>query len=307
MEIQGILPLHKPKAMTSHDCVAKLRRILKTRKIGHTGTLDPDVTGVLPICIGRATKVAQYMSDYAKTYEGEVTIGYSTTTEDFTGELLEKKKVETLFSRLEIEEVLQSFTGEITQTPPMYSAVKVNGKKLYEYARAGVEVARPERKVFIHDLTLLTNPVIVDGDKLKFSFRVHCSKGTYVRTLAVDIGKKLGYPAHMSALVRTASGPFKLEDCLSFEEIEEKVSLGELQGKLLKIEEALSFFVKITVDEITATQVMNGMVLPLPKGIDENKFTVYNGDGECIAIYIKHPTKVGLMKPEKILKNDVLG
>lgn len=111
----------------------------------------------------------------------------------------------------------------------------------------------------------------------------------------------------MSALVRTASGPFTLKDCLSFEEIEEKVSIGELQGKLLKIEDALSFFEKVTVDGITATQVMNGMVLPLPKGIDENKFSIYNGNGECIAIYIKHPTKLGLMKPEKILKNDVLG
>lgn len=307
MEFQGILPLHKPKGMTSHDCVAKLRRILRTRKIGHTGTLDPEVTGVLPICIGRATKVAQYMSDYSKTYEGEVTIGYSTTTEDFTGDVVDKKCVKSLFSRQEIEEVLQSFTGEIKQIPPMYSAVKVNGKKLYEYARAGIEVERPERLVFIHELALLTEPKIVDGDKLKFSFRAHCSKGTYIRTLAVDIGKKLGFPAHMSALIRTASGPFTLEDCLTFEEIENAVATEGLQGKLLKLEDALSFLGKIVVDEATAAKVMNGMVLPVPKELDDNRFTVYNEEGECIAIYIKHPTKAGLMKPEKILKNDVLG
>ncbi len=307
MELQGILPLHKPKGMTSHDCVAKLRRILKTKKIGHTGTLDPEVTGVLPICIGRATKVAEYMSDYSKTYIGEVTIGFSTTTEDFTGELVEKKTVDKLFSRQEIEEVLQLFTGEITQIPPMYSAVKVNGKRLYEYARAGKEVERPKRQVVIHQLTLLTDPEWIEDDKVKFSFQVHCSKGTYVRTLAVDIGKKLGYPAHMSSLIRTASGPFKLEDCLTFEEIEVKVEVGQLQTELLKLEDAISYFPKVVVDKQTEVKVMNGMVLPIREGIETDRFTVYNQDDECLAIYIKHPTKAGLMKPEKILKNDVLG
>ncbi|OIJ13120.1 tRNA pseudouridine(55) synthase TruB [Anaerobacillus alkalilacustris] len=304
MELQGILALHKPKGMTSHDCVAKLRRILKTRKIGHTGTLDPEVTGVLPICIGRATKVAQYMSDYSKTYEGEVTIGFSTTTEDFTGEKLEEKVVERLFSCQEINEVLQSFTGEIEQIPPMYSAVKVKGKKLYEYAREGKTVERPVRHVNIHELTLLTEPLLIDGNKVKFSFRVHCSKGTYVRTLAVDIGKKLGYPAHMSALVRTASGPFQLEHCLTFEEIENKFTNNELQASLLKIDDALSFLKRIVINDATALKVMNGMVLPIPIEIDENRFTIYNKNGECLAIYIKHPTKQGLMKPEKVLKND---
>ncbi|OIJ17880.1 tRNA pseudouridine(55) synthase TruB [Anaerobacillus alkalidiazotrophicus] len=304
MELQGILPLHKPKGMTSHDCVAKLRRILKTRKIGHTGTLDPEVTGVLPICIGRATKVAQYMSDYSKTYEGEVTIGFSTTTEDFTGEKLEEKVVERLFSCQEINEVLQSFTGEIEQIPPMYSAVKVKGKKLYEYAREGKTVERPVRHVNIHELTLLTEPLLIDGNKVKFSFRVHCSKGTYVRTLAVDIGKKLGYPAHMSALVRTVSGPFQLEHCLTFEEIENKFTNNELQASLLKIDDALSFLKRIVVNDATALKVMNGMVLPTPLEIDENRFTIYNKNEECLAIYIKHPTKQGLMKPEKVLKND---
>ncbi|RXI97964.1 tRNA pseudouridine(55) synthase TruB [Anaerobacillus alkaliphilus] len=307
MELQGILPLHKPKGMTSHDCVAKLRRILKTKKIGHTGTLDPEVTGVLPICIGRATKVAQYMSDYSKTYIGEVTIGFSTTTEDFTGELLEKKAVAKLFSRQEIEEVLQLFTGTITQIPPMYSAVKIKGKKLYEYARAGIEVERPERHVVIHQLELLTEPELLEGDQVRFSFQVHCSKGTYVRTLAVDIGKKLGYPAHMSSLIRTASGPFKLEECLTFEEVELKAESGELQGELLKLEDAIAYFPKILIDKEIESKVMNGMVLPLNVDLEADRFTIYNQDGDCLAIYMKHPTKAGLMKPEKILKNDVLG
>lgn len=304
MEFQGILPLHKPKKMTSHDCVAKLRKILKTKKIGHTGTLDPEVTGVLPICIGRATKVAEYMSNYSKTYEGEATIGFSTTTEDFTGEVLETKSIKTFISRQEIETVLKSFRGEIEQTPPMYSAVKVKGKKLYEYAREGKTIERPKRLVIIHELILLSDPIVVDEDKIKFSFRVHCSKGTYVRTLAVDIGEKLGYPAHMSALVRTSSGPFTLADCLTFEEVELKMENGELQDSLLKINEALAFLDRIIVDETDAFKVVNGSVLPLPDGIEANRFTVYNQAGDCLAIYIKHPTKEGLMKPEKILKID---
>ncbi|WNF35416.1 tRNA pseudouridine(55) synthase TruB [Bacillaceae bacterium IKA-2] len=302
MELQGILPLHKPKKMTSHDCVAKLRKILKTKKIGHTGTLDPEVTGVLPICIGRATKVAEYMSNYSKTYEGEATIGFSTTTEDFTGEVLERKPIKTFFSRQDIETVLNSFIGEIEQTPPMYSAVKIKGKKLYEYAREGKTIERPKRLVIIHELILLSDPIVVDEDKIKFSFRVHCSKGTYVRTLAVDIGEKLGYPAHMSALVRTSSGPFTLADCLTFEEIEFKMENGELQDSLLKTDEALAFLDRIVVDETDAFKVVNGSVLPLPDGLEANRFTIYNQIGDCLAIYIKHPTKEGLMKPEKILK-----
>lgn len=233
MDLNGILPLYKPAGMTSHDCVAKIRKILKMKKVGHTGTLDPEVTGVLPICIGRATKVAQYMSDYSKTYEGEVTLGFSTTTEDFTGEVVKTKKVEVRISMEELEKVIAKFTGEIEQIPPMYSAVKVNGKKLYEYARAGQQVERPRRKIEVYHLTILGEPIYAN-DMFSFSFRVNCSKGTYVRTLAVDIGQALGYPAHMSALTRTASGPFVKEDCLTFEKIEQLVAEGNISSFLLK-------------------------------------------------------------------------
>lgn len=300
MELQGILPLLKPKGMTSHDCVARLRRILKTRKVGHTGTLDPEVTGVLPICIGRATKVAEYMSDYSKTYEGEVTIGTSTTTEDFTGEVVEKKVIEQPLTVAQIEEVLNHFTGKIEQIPPMYSAVKIKGKKLYEYAREGKIIDRPKREVVIYKLERTSEPMYIDNEKIVFLFRVHCSKGTYVRTLAVDIGKKLGFPAHMSALVRTASGPFKQENCLTFEEIERLQENNEVQAALLPIEAALAFLPKLTVTDEVALKVLNGAVLPL--AIDENRFTVYNKNGELLAIYQKHPTKEGFMKPEKIIK-----
>ncbi|MDP4107873.1 MAG: tRNA pseudouridine(55) synthase TruB, partial [Bacillota bacterium] len=153
--MEGILPLFKPAGLTSHDCIFKLRKILKTKKVGHTGTLDPDVTGVLPVCIGRATKVAEYVTDAGKAYEGEVTIGFSTTTEDASGEVVEKKTIDRVITREEIEAVFSSLTGEIEQTPPMYSAVKVNGTRLYEYARKGIEVERPTRKVRIYSIELL--------------------------------------------------------------------------------------------------------------------------------------------------------
>ena len=168
--MEGIIPLFKPKGMTSHDCVFKLRKILKTKKVGHTGTLDPDVSGVLPICIGRATKVAEFITDAGKAYEGEVTLGYSTHTEDASGEIVEEKKVDRIITKDEIEKVFHDFTGTITQTPPMFSAVKVNGKRLYEYARQGMIVERPTRTVNIYSIELLDDRLQFAGRKRYFSF-----------------------------------------------------------------------------------------------------------------------------------------
>src|SRR3954451_9514072 len=209
--MEGIIPLYKPKGMTSHDCVFKLRKILKMKRIGHTGTLDPDVTGVLPICIGKATKVAEYITDAGKAYEGEVTIGYSTSTEDASGEVIERKKVDRIILSSEIMQIFQKLTGTITQTPPMYSAVKVNGKRLYEYARQGIEIERPTRLVTIYSIELL-DEILNNGETTSFRFRVACSKGTYIRTLAVMIGDALGFPAHMSELSRIRSATFSLSD-----------------------------------------------------------------------------------------------
>ncbi|WP_088105134.1 tRNA pseudouridine(55) synthase TruB [Halalkalibacter urbisdiaboli] len=299
MQPSGILPLHKPVGMTSHDCVMKVRKLFQTKKVGHTGTLDPDVNGVLPICIGKATKVAQYMSDYPKTYEGEVTIGYSTTTEDKSGEVVERKAVITGWKENEIEELMESFVGEIEQIPPMYSAVKVNGKRLYEYARAGKEVERPKRRISIYSLTLL-GPIQKHEKTVSFRFRVHCSKGTYVRTLAVDLGKKLGFPAHMSDLTRVKSGPFSLDECIHLEELAE-MEIGQRGNQLLPLELAIAHIPTCIVDKETEAQIKNGSVLPQDKGLEEQRFTFYNEDGECLAIYQQHPTKSGLIKPEKML------
>ena len=155
--MDGVLLLDKPAGMTSHDCVNIVRKVLKTKKVGHTGTLDPSVTGVLPICVGRATKISQFLTANEKEYLGEVTIGFSTTTEDADGELVEEKRVDRTITKEEVEAALKSMLGSSIQVPPMYSAVKVNGKKLYEYARAGLEVERPRREVTIYELELLGN------------------------------------------------------------------------------------------------------------------------------------------------------
>lgn len=300
--INGILPLLKDVGMTSHDCVHALRKILHFRKIGHTGTLDPDVTGVLPICLGNATKVVQYMNDYPKTYVAEVTLGFSTTTEDRSGEKHEEKLVDRDITIEQLLDVLKQFTGTINQTPPMYSAVKVNGKRLYEYARAGIQVERPTREAVIYNIDLLSEKVTVNNGLASFKIKVKCGKGTYIRTLAVDIGKALGYPAHMSHLVRTASGPFTIDDCISLEQVNAFFENNQLNEHLYPLEKALSLMPKYNVDLETEKRILNGAVLPFPEIMAENRFSVYNELGQSIAIYIRHPNKPHLMKPEKLLK-----
>ncbi|PLT34169.1 tRNA pseudouridine(55) synthase TruB [Bacillus sp. V5-8f] len=305
--MEGILPLWKPKGMTSHDCVFKLRKILKTKKVGHTGTLDPDVTGVLPICIGRATKIAEYITDAGKAYEGEVTIGFSTTTEDAGGEKVEEQPVSGTIPRERILQVLTSLSGEIQQTPPMYSAVKVNGKKLYEYARAGIAVERPTRTVTIYELTLLDDREEFSGPTVSFRFRVSCSKGTYIRTLAVMIGERLGYPAHMSNLVRIQSAGFTREDCKTFEEVEEMAALERKEDLLLPLERGLIHLPKYQINDTVAKKVKNGAVLeqpadlPITKG---NPFVMVDNRQKALAIYSIHPNKPNLVKPIKVLAQD---
>ncbi len=301
--LEGILPLWKPKGMTSHDCVFKLRKLLKTKKIGHTGTLDPDVDGVLPICVGRATKVAEYLTEAEKAYEGEVTLGIATTTEDASGDVIDKKEITGQIMRNEIDDVLMKFHGTIVQIPPMFSAVKVNGKRLYEYARSGQEVERPKRKVQIYEIKILDEFDFLDQSNPSFRFYVRASKGTYIRTLAVDIGKELGYPAHMSKLTRVASGNFTKNDCLTFEEIAEKLENDNLQ--LYPLERALLHLTKFEINEKLERKVQNGQILPIPDGYGEMKrLALYNSKNECIAIYVPHPTISGMMKPEKVLKID---
>ncbi|MBT2725912.1 tRNA pseudouridine(55) synthase TruB [Bacillus sp. ISL-75] len=304
--MEGILPLYKPAGLTSHDCVFRLRKILKTKKVGHTGTLDPDVTGVLPICIGKATKVAEYITDAGKSYEGEVTIGFSTTTEDASGEIVEQKPVDRTIRREEILQVFHSITGEIEQTPPMFSAVKVGGVRLYEYARKGIEVERPTRKVTIYSIELLDDRDEFIGETVQFRFKVSCSKGTYIRTLAVMIGEILGFPAHMSFLQRVQSAAFSLEDCLTFDEIEKHMEAGTISSVLRPLETALSHLPKLLINDKVAEKVKNGALLQMPEHLKTSNGPIVaeTADGLALAIYSKHPSKPDLFKPVKVLRND---
>ncbi|MCY9375676.1 tRNA pseudouridine(55) synthase TruB [Bacillus sp. T17B1] len=302
--VNGVLLLHKPVGMTSHDCVMKIRKLLKTKKVGHTGTLDPEVSGVLPICVGRATKIVEYLTEKSKTYDAEITLGFSTTTEDQTGETVETKPVNQDIDKAEVEKVLNSLKGKQEQIPPMYSAVKVNGKKLYEYARAGIEVERPKRMINIEDIALTTE-IKHNGETASFRFTVTCSKGTYVRTLAVMIGEKLGYPAHMSHLIRTASGDFSLDECFTFEDLEAQVQSGTVGEHTVPIERALNHLPKWIISDTLAKKVENGALLETPEQFSEmaseDRIAVFTESGSCLAIYFPHPAKKGLLKPAKVL------
>ncbi|WP_313891222.1 tRNA pseudouridine(55) synthase TruB [Psychrobacillus sp.] len=301
---EGILPLWKEKGMTSHDCVFKLRKILKMKRIGHTGTLDPSVEGVLPICLGQATKVSEYIMNEGKTYVATISIGTSTTTEDADGEIVEQDKTAKHFSREQILQTLAQLTGEITQTPPMYSAVKVNGKKLYEYARKGIEVERPSRIVTIYNLELLDESTSFSGEDITFSLEIKCGKGTYIRTLAVQIGELLGFPAHMSALVRTGSGSFTKSQCLTLSEVEEAKNKEQLDPSIYPIQYALESWPKIEITDDLEKSIGNGQVIPANPLLETNEKLVFTKNENPKAIYIKHPTKSGMMKPEKMFSTE---
>lgn len=296
----GILPLWKERGMTSHDCVFKIRKILHTKKVGHTGTLDPGVEGVLPICIGNATRLAEYLTDAGKVYEAIIEIGTSTTTEDAEGEVVEENATEKHITREQVLAVLKSLTGVISQTPPMFSAVKVNGHKLYEYARRGEVVERPTRQITIYSLDLMDDCQLYEGKTITFPIRIACSKGTYIRTLAVQIGGKLGYPAHMASLVRTKSGSFTKEDCVTLEQLQEKAEKQQLTDCIKPLEYALMDLPHIELSADIYKKIINGQVLPMHPSLEEHDKIVYMDNNKAVAVYVKHPEKKGLMKPEKM-------
>ena len=290
--MNGIINLKKEAGMTSHDAVFKLRKILGTKKIGHGGTLDPDVVGVLPIAVGKATRMVEFMQDEGKVYEGEITLGYSTTTEDASGELVAETPVLSPLDEKLVDEAIASLTGPIIQIPPMYSAVKVNGRKLYEYARAGQEVERPERQVTIYSFER-TSPISYEDRLARFTFRVKCSKGTYIRTLSVDLGEKLGYAAHMSHLTRTSAVGLNLEDALTLNEIEEKVQAGELDF-LHPLEIGTGDLVKVFLTPEQAEEVRYGRFIELEQ--TEKQLAAFEGE-KLLAILEK---RENLYKPRKV-------
>lgn len=264
----GILIIDKPEGITSHDVVAKCRRILKTKKIGHTGTLDPFATGVVVILVGKATRLAQFLDKDVKEYDAVVRLGFETDTGDRTGMPKDSEISDLTFEIKdeEIEAVLQDFRGEIMQTPPMYSAKKVEGKKLYELARKGIEIERKSVKINIYELELKEKFSIQHS---AFSIRVACSAGTYIRVLAEDIGKKLNIGAHLAELRRIRAGKFTLETALTLEELEQKVADGELKNHIVSMSEAISHLteIKLTPEEIA--KIKNG--IKLRKELEQTK------------------------------------
>jgi tRNA pseudouridine55 synthase len=298
--LHGILPVLKPKGWTSHDVVAFVRRLSKQKKVGHTGTLDPEVEGVLPLCLGKATRVAEYLQERPKRYRGSLVLGISTDTEDQTGQVLEKKAVSGV-SREQVEEVFRRLVGEIVQTPPMYSAVKVGGKKLYELARAGKEVERPVRRVTVYKLMLVD---MVPGEFPEIHFDVLCSKGTYIRTLCVDIGKALGFPAHMNRLVRTQSGPVSLEDCLTLSEVEALARSGDWSRGIMPMDACLGHLPAVVVAEEETGRVLDGMSL-VADACDLFRVgqivRVYSESGTFLALCRMDSN--GVFKPEKVFRD----
>ena len=289
--IHGVLNVYKEKGFTSHDVVAKLRGIAGQKKIGHTGTLDPDAEGVLPVCLGKATKLCDLLTDKDKTYEAVMLLGITTDTQDISGTVLEEKSTDGI-TREMTEEIIRGFIGDYDQVPPMYSALKVQGKKLYELARQGIEVERKARRVKILDIEILE----VDLPRVRMS--VTCSKGTYIRTLCDDIGQRLGCGACMEKLLRTRVERFKIEDSLKLSEIQELKDQGKLETILLSIDSMFPNLAKVTLDEATSCAVKNGNIF-YREGIcrvspDKNKFDdeenvlVYDDREHFVAIYQYH-------------------
>lgn len=294
--INGVINVYKEKGYTSHDVVARLRGILKQKKIGHTGTLDPEAEGVLPVCLGNGTKLCDMLTDKRKEYIAEFLFGVSTDTQDMTGTVLSKKEVD--ITEKEAEEAILSFLGEYDQIPPMYSACKVNGKRLYELAREGKEVERKSRRVMIYELEILS----MNLPEVKI--RVLCSKGTYIRTLCHDIGEKLGCGGAMKTLLRTRVERFSLAEAKKLSEIEALAKSGSICTAVTSVEEMFSQLPAIKVKDTFKGAVQNGNPLFLRQIVgktgwmDEEQVRVYC-DNKFYGIYAFQVMK-GSFKPVKM-------
>lgn len=294
--LDGIIPLYKERGMTSFDCVSRLRRILHTKKIGHSGTLDPNVDGVLPICVGQATKVVEFLMASGKQYVGELLVGEATTTQDLDGEVVAQKPVTAPIAEDAIRKAMQELTGDIVQIPPMYSAIKVNGKKLYEYARAGETVERPKRHVHIERFEMTASSYDEKNQQQRIRFVVDCSKGTYVRTLAYDLAKELGYPGVMSSLTRTKSGGFELDQTLSLTDIQDAMEAQIMNRYVYPMDYALQNYPHLELTEAQWKKVQNGGWL---SGLNTQEPEIaLTYQGEVKALY---QAKDQLYKPLKML------
>lgn len=282
--IHGVLNIKKEKGFTSHDVVAKLRGIVGQKKIGHTGTLDPDATGVLPVCLGKATKLCDMLTDKNKTYETVLLLGKTTDTQDVSGTVLAEGDC-TQFDETAVIECVESFVGDYMQVPPMYSALKVNGKKLYELARQGVEVERKARPVTIHQIRIL------EVDLPRVRMEVSCSKGTYIRTLCHDIGAKLGCGACMEELIRTKVSRFLIQDSYTLTQVQDLKEAGRLGEILVPIDQMFSEYQAVTIKKECASFVYNGNIFFQKHLVNkcivksDEQVRVYDEEGRFLAIY----------------------
>lgn len=309
--MDGIINVYKEAGFTSHDVVAKLRGILKQKKIGHTGTLDPAAIGVLPVCVGKATKVCELLTEKDKTYQAVCRLGMVTDTQDATGKVLEEHSIAGITEQ-KLRETVASFQGEIEQIPPMYSAIKVDGKKLYELAREGKTIERKPRKVNIMKIHI----VQIDLEEQTFVMEITCSKGTYIRTLCHDIGQKLGVGAIMQSLVRTRVAGFHIKDALTLAQIEDLVQENKLQEKMYAIEAIFSDYPKRKVLKKYSKNLANGNILKkdqledLPISLlaemwinqsewsvaHKDEYLIYDEEGNFKAIYRKRGDTFSVVK-----------
>ena len=277
--MDGVINIYKERGFTSHDVVAKLRGILRQKKIGHTGTLDPDAVGVLPVCLGKGTKICEFLSDEDKTYRAVLRLGVTTDTQDHTGKILRERSVDV--TEEQVREVIEEFEGKQMQLPPMYSALKVNGRKLYELAREGREVERKAREIYIYEIQILKIELPL------VEMKVTCSKGTYIRTLCHDIGEKLGCGGCMQELTRTRVGTFYLEDSLTLAQVESLALEGTLERKVIPVEEMFQGFLRICCPKSLDKCVHNGNpVLAADLGISfQGQIRLCDSRGVFIGIY----------------------
>ncbi len=290
--LDGIFNVYKEKGYTSHDVVARLRGIAGQKKVGHTGTLDPDAEGVLPVCLGKATKVCDVLTDKSKTYQAVLLLGRRTDTQDISGACLEERDTSGL-AKETVRRAVESFLGDYMQTPPMYSALKVDGKKLYELAREGKTVERKARKVQIHRIE------IRKMDLPRVWIEVECSKGTYIRTLCDDIGELLGVGGCMEELLRTRVGHFRIEDSVRLSELERYREEGTLEEHLIPVDSVFADCPRLDVPERLEPLLYNGNPLRLPEGEDGQLVRVYDSRGRFIALY-RYQQKKHIYKNEKM-------
>lgn len=286
MQINGVINVYKEKGYTSHDVVAKLRGILHQKKIGHTGTLDPDAEGVLPVCLGRGTKLCDVLADHDKEYEAVLLLGTVTDTQDITGTVIRTSPVSV--TEDEIRECILSFRGEQMQIPPMYSALKVGGKKLYEMAREGIEIERKPRPVHFYDIE------VMEMELPRVKIRVHCSKGTYIRTLCHDIGEKLGCGGCMEQLLRTRVERFELLGARKLSQIQVFADMGKIEDIVVPVDQMFEAFSGCKVKQEADRLVHNGNFFPISllekEDIVRNKgeqLRIYDSTGEFIGIFTK--------------------